>query len=95
MQQACHGLGFFRAQLFRRAEAGAEDPALQHHRISHAALDPVMEPWDSAALVPCLLEAGGCVSTMEGNTDEVVFGRSLLTSCSPRLHDSLIETLNG
>ena len=61
----------------------------------HAALDPIMEPWDIAALVPCLLEAGGCVSTMEGNADEVVFGRSLLTSCSPRLHDTLLEMLNG
>ena len=61
----------------------------------HAALDPIMQPWDVAALVPCVLEAGGCASTMEGVEKNLVFGRSLLTSCSPRLHDSLIEHLNG
>lgn len=60
----------------------------------HAALDPVMQPWDTAALVPCLLEAGGCVSTMEGETNDVVFGRSLVTSCSPKLHETLLEMLN-
>ncbi len=61
----------------------------------HAALDPMMEPWDIAALVPCLLEAGGFVSTMEGSSDDVVFGRSLITSCSRKLHDTLLEMLNG
>ena len=60
----------------------------------HAALDPVMQPWDSAALVPCLLEAGGCVSTMDGNVEDVVFGGSLLTSCSPPLHATLLSMLN-
>lgn len=61
----------------------------------HAALDPMMQPWDSAALVPCIREAGGCVSTMDGGTDDVVFGQSLITSCSPELHAELIEHLNS
>ena len=61
----------------------------------HAALDPRMQPWDSAAIVPCLREAGATVSTMEGEADDVVFGESLICSCSEKLHQALIEELNG
>ena len=60
----------------------------------HAALDPRMQPWDSAAIVPCLREAGATVSTMEGEADDVVFGESLICSCSPKLHRALIQKLN-
>ena len=62
--------------------------------IIHAALDPLMQPWDSAALIPCLREAGGKVSTMDGDFENTVFGGSLITSCSARLHDELLGKLN-
>lgn len=62
--------------------------------ILHAALDSLMQPWDSAALIPCLREAGGTVSTMDGDFDNTVFGGSLITSCSASLHDDLLSKLN-
>jgi histidinol-phosphatase len=59
----------------------------------HAALDPIMHPWDIAALVPCIEESGGVVSSIEGRRAEIVFGGSLLASCSPQLHAHIIERL--
>ena len=61
----------------------------------HAALDAVMHPWDSAAIVPCIQEAGGVVSTMDGRTDDIAFGGSLLSSCSLPLHNRILELLNA
>jgi histidinol-phosphatase len=61
----------------------------------HVALDSLMQPWDSAAIVPCIQEAGGVVSTLRGNEKNVVFGGDLLSSCSRQLHDEIIETING
>lgn len=61
----------------------------------HAALDPVMMPWDSAAIVPCIREAGGVASTMEGDERDVVFGGSLLTSCSSELHTEILRLVAG
>ena len=60
-----------------------------------AAIDTVMRPWDSAAIVPCVEEAGGVVTTLEGERHNVVFGGSLLTSSGPALHDELIRSLNA
>jgi histidinol-phosphatase len=61
----------------------------------HAALDTVMSPWDSAALVPCIQEAGGIVSTASGVTENVTFGGSLLTSANPVLHEAILRLLNA
>ncbi|MEM9664622.1 MAG: inositol monophosphatase family protein [Bacteroidota bacterium] len=62
--------------------------------VLHAALDPVMSPWDIAALVPCLLEAGGTVSTIDGRTTDLVFGGSLLSACHPALHEEILGLVN-
>jgi histidinol-phosphatase len=59
--------------------------------VAHAAVDPVMHPWDIAALVPCVLEAGGVVATREGRREDVVFGGSLISCCTG---DLLGEVLN-
>lgn len=48
-------------------------------------VDPVMQPWDIAALVPCVRESGGWAGTIEGDEDGVVFGGSLLTASTPAL----------
>jgi len=58
--------------------------------LTHAAIDTVMKPWDSAAIIPCVDEAGGVVSTLDGRRSRVVFGGSLLTSCSPSLHQDIL-----
>lgn len=60
-----------------------------------AALDTVMSPWDSAALVPCIEEAGGIVSTADGNTEGITFGGSLLTSSNAALHESILRLINA
>lgn len=60
----------------------------------HAAIDTIMQPWDSAAIIPIVEEAGGCATTVDGRTDDVAFAGSLLTSSSPELHVQMLRTLN-
>lgn len=71
---------------------------LQHALVArgmlHAALDPLMYPWDVAALVPCILEAGGVATTLSGDTENLIFGKSLVTSCHPALHDEILSVLH-
>ncbi|MBW4697084.1 MAG: inositol monophosphatase family protein [Aphanocapsa lilacina HA4352-LM1] len=56
----------------------------------HLAVDTLMNPWDTAALVPCVREAGGVAATLEGNEDAVVFGGNFICACSPALlHEAL------
>ena len=59
----------------------------------HAALDAVMQPWDVAALLPCIYEAGGVASTVDGNCVDLVFGGSLLASSSRTLHDEILSAI--
>lgn len=61
----------------------------------HVALDSVMQPWDSAAIIPCIREAGGVVSTLQGEYENVVFGGSLLSSCDSQLHEEVLGMING
>ena len=35
-----------------------------------AAVDPLMKPWDIAAIVPCILEAGGVISDLAGESSD-------------------------
>ena len=51
----------------------------------HAAVDTLMRPWDVAALVPCVREAGGVVEPLDPDADDVVFGGSLVTAGSEAL----------
>jgi histidinol-phosphatase len=60
-----------------------------------AALDTVMSPWDVAALVPCVEEAGGVATTLEGRREDVVFGGSLLTSCDASLQREILAVLGS
>lgn len=59
----------------------------------HAAIDTVMQPWDIAALVPCIEEAGGVATSLTGERENVVFSGSLLTSANGHIHRELIECL--
>lgn len=59
----------------------------------HVAIDTAMNPWDVAALVPCIEEAGGMVTNLAGERDNIVFGGSLITSCGEPLHSDVINIL--
>lgn len=62
---------------------------LQHALVArgriHAAVDTLMNPWDVAALVPCVREAGGVAAPLDTSADDVVFGGSLVTAASEPL----------
>ena len=57
------------------------------------ALDPVVKPWDIAAIVPCIEEAGGVVTTLAGERERIVYGGSLVASCDPALHQETLKML--
>ena len=59
----------------------------------HAAIDTIMKPWDSAALIPCIEEAGGIVTTLSGQHHDVIFGGNLLSSCDRRLHNRILKLI--
>ncbi len=61
----------------------------------HAALDTIMKPWDIAAIVPCVEEAGGVVTTIHGERNGIVNGGSLLSSCSVGVHEEVLRTLRS
>jgi len=58
-----------------------------------AAIDPVVSPWDVAALVPCVEEAGGRISSIEGRREDILSARSLLSTCGGSLHGALVAAL--
>ncbi len=59
----------------------------------HVAIDTLMNPWDSAALIPCIQEAGGIVTDLSGNSEKLAFAGSLLSSSTPELHAQALSTL--
>ena len=61
----------------------------------HAAIDTIMHPWDIAAVVPCVEEAGGAVSTLAGERRGIVFGGSLVTACSESLLHEVLRVLGN
>ena len=46
----------------------------------HLAVDAMMQPWDTAALVPCVREAGGVAASLEGDQSGVVLSGSLVSA---------------
>lgn len=58
------------------------------------ALDPRMNPWDIAAVVPCVREAGGVLTSVDGNED-VVWQSSLVASANAALHANVLRALRG
>jgi histidinol-phosphatase len=59
----------------------------------HIALDPVMHPWDIAALIPCIEEAGGVATSIIGSRENVVFNGSLLVASGHALHAEALGLL--
>jgi len=58
-----------------------------------AAIDPIMLPWDIAALVPCIEEAGGVITDLQGRRNDIVWQRNLLSSSSIQLHEEILAVL--
>jgi histidinol-phosphatase len=56
------------------------------------AIDPIMSPWDIAALLVIVEEAGGRATTLSG--ERTIYGRSLV-STNARLHDRALAILGG
>jgi histidinol-phosphatase len=59
----------------------------------HVGIDTIMSPWDTAALVPCVEEAGGVVATLDGRREGVVFGGSLISACDSELLAAVVALL--
>lgn len=56
------------------------------------ALDPRMNPWDIAAIAPCVREAGGTLSSIDGNPD-VIWEPNLVASATSTLHREVLQAL--
>jgi histidinol phosphatase-like enzyme (inositol monophosphatase family) len=52
-----------------------------------------LQPYDIAALIPIIEQAGGVVTTLEGGRAEM--GGKVLASGCPRLHEQALDILNG
>jgi histidinol phosphatase-like enzyme (inositol monophosphatase family) len=57
------------------------------------ALDPTMNPWDIAALVPIVRGAGGVITDWQGATPFPA--KSTVAAATPALHESVIAALNA
>lgn len=56
------------------------------------AMDPRMHPWDIAAILPCVREAGGVATSLDGNQD-AVWQPDLVASANPALHAEVLQSL--
>lgn len=54
--------------------------------------DPIMNPWDIAALIPVVRGAGGVISDWQGR--DAVGAESIVATTSQALHDEVIARLN-
>lgn len=57
------------------------------------AMDPIMNPWDIAALIPVIRGAGGVISDWQGNAPYPA--ESTVAAATPELHQQTIAALNG
>jgi len=54
-----------------------------------AAVDPLMHPWDIGALAPCVLEAGGSISDLNGETARIVERSSFVAASTSSLRRAI------
>jgi histidinol-phosphatase len=59
------------------------------------AVDAIMKPWDIAALVPCVREAGGRATGLDGKDAGVVDAGGMISSCGGPVHDEAIAALRS
>ncbi|MDE9564385.1 histidinol-phosphate aminotransferase [Xenorhabdus bovienii] len=81
-----------RAKLFKFS-----GDCIQHVSVlngsSDAAIDTIMKPWDSAAIIVCAREAGLTVMDLNGNQRDILKSGNLLTAKNEHLAESLINLL--
>jgi histidinol-phosphatase len=83
-----------RARKFRFCGDCGQHALVARSRL-HVAIDAVMKPWDIAALVPCIEEAGGVVSNLAGERKGILSGGSLVSSADRGLHEEVLGVLRG
>jgi histidinol-phosphatase len=54
-----------------------------------------MNPWDIAAIVPCVEEAGGVVSNLQGQREGIIYGGSLIAAANADLLTAALHQLQG
>jgi histidinol-phosphatase len=69
--------------------------ALLCRGVLDAAVDPLMNPWDIGAVATCVLEAGGSVSDLTGETSRVIERRSFVAASSARLRRAICEQVRA
>jgi histidinol-phosphatase len=60
-----------------------------------AAIDPLMKPWDIGALAPCVLEAGGSISDLTGQSARIVERTSFVAASSAHLRRAICAHVGG
>ena len=60
-----------------------------------AAVDPFMKPWDIAPLVPCVLEAGGSISDLNGETSNLIERSSIVAASCGSLGRDIIRAVGN
>jgi histidinol-phosphatase len=63
--------------------------ALVCRGVLDAAIDPFMKPWDVGAIVPCVLEAGGSISDLHGETSAILERTSIVAASSTALRRAI------
>jgi histidinol-phosphatase len=58
------------------------------------AVDSRMHPWDIAAIAACVTEAGGVVTSLDGNED-IIWRPNLLATATPKLHAQVLQLLGS
>jgi histidinol-phosphatase len=58
------------------------------------AIDSRMHPWDIAAVAACVIEAGGVVTSLDGNED-VIWQPNLLACATTKLHSQVLQLLGS
>lgn len=58
-----------------------------------AALDLIVAPWDVAAVIPCMREAGGDLASATGERTNLLHAGSLISAANPALTDEIVAKL--
>lgn len=66
--------------------------ALLCRGVLDAAVDPFMKPWDIAALVPCVAEAGGVISDLHGESSCLLERTSIVAASSEQLRRQIVRS---
>jgi histidinol-phosphatase len=58
-----------------------------------AAVDPLMKPWDVAAVVPCIIEAGGVISDLKGGSSGMIMRESTVAASTEGLRRQICRAI--